>query len=57
MTRLRVYGVGETMRAVIEGDLPPELASGNRIGGIYQISPHRASSGARTWTGCHPPAK
>ena len=32
------------MRSVIDSDLPPELASGNRIEGIYRISPHRASS-------------
>jgi len=44
VTQLRVYGVGGTMRAVIDSDLPPDLASGNRIGGIYRISLHRASS-------------
>jgi hypothetical protein len=44
VTQLRVYGVGGTMRAVIDSDLPPELASGSRIGGIYRISPHRAGS-------------
>ena len=44
VTELRVYGVGGTPRAVIESDLPPELAVGNRTGGFYRISDHHASS-------------
>lgn len=44
VTELRVYGIGGTPRAVIDSDLPPELASGTRIGGFYRLSDHRASS-------------
>jgi len=42
VTELRVYGVGGTPRDVIDGDLPPEVARGSRIGGFYRLSDHRA---------------
>ena len=39
VTQLRMYGSGGTTHAVIDSG----LASDDQIGGIYRISPHRAS--------------